>query len=334
MLDKISAKNKMNKLGQLACPFLFFMDYKTEQCYVSELSNIKEEEIRFQVKDTYIQFQNFKEKELTVKPAIIPHPVDFEIYKTAFDRVKNELLLGNSFLTNLTVETPITLNIGLEEVIFHAKAKYKLWVKDQFVCFSPESFVSVNPAGVISSFPMKGTLTAKEFEAGSTELLAPKEYHEHTTIVDLIRNDLSKICDKVWVERFRYLDFIKKQNGEGLYQVSSEVSGQLPTDWKSNMGDWFMELLPAGSITGAPKAKTLEIIAAAEKKMYKNGERGFYTGVFRIFDGESFTSSVMIRFIENQKQGLVYKSGGGITHQSVAEKEYLELIHKIYVPVF
>ena len=66
MLDKISAKNKMNKLGQLACPFLFFMDYKTEQCYVSELSNIKEEEIRFQVKDTYIQFQNFKEKDISL----------------------------------------------------------------------------------------------------------------------------------------------------------------------------------------------------------------------------------------------------------------------------
>jgi para-aminobenzoate synthetase component I len=162
----------------------------------------------------------------------------------------------------------------------------------------------------------------------------PKEKYEHTTIVDLIRNDLSKICKKVWVERFRYVDKIRRNSGEELLQVSSEVCGQLPKDWKNSIGDWFFELLPAGSISGAPKDKTLEIIKEAEKQFHQNGQRKYYTGVFGIFDGQILTSAVMIRFIEKDKNSLVYKSGGGLTSRSDARKEYDELNQKIYVPVF
>jgi para-aminobenzoate synthetase component 1 len=105
-------------------------------------------------------------------------------------------------------------------------------------------------------------------------------------------------------------------------------------DWKNKIGDWFFELLPAGSISGAPKGKTLEIIRDAENDLHQNGQRNYYTGVFGLFDGEIFTSAVMIRFIEKNEYGLVYKSGGGITSRSDAKKEYEELNQKIYVPVF
>ncbi|MFZ1573367.1 MAG: chorismate-binding protein, partial [Candidatus Kapaibacterium sp.] len=95
----------------------------------------------------------------------------------------------------------------------------------------------------------------------------------------------------------------------------------------NHIGDTLISLLPAGSISGAPKKKTLEIINKVEK--YK---RGYYTGVFGYFDGVNLESSVMIRFIEKTSKGLIFKSGGGITFLSEAYKEYNELIDKVYVP--
>ena len=85
-------------------------------------------------------------------------------------------------------------------------------------------------------------------------------------------------------------------------------------------------LLPAGSILGAPKSKTLEIILKAE-----NYDRGFYTGVSGWFDGQNLDSCVMIRFIEKENGKLFFKSGGGITHLSKFADEYTEMQNKIYV---
>ena len=99
-------------------------------------------------------------------------------------------------------------------------------------------------------------------------------------------------------------------------------------DWKDQIGEILFKLLPAGSISGAPKKETVRIIQQAESY-----DRNFYTGVCGVFDGESLDSGVMIRFIENLGNQLIYKSGGGITSFSKAESEYQEIIDKVYVPV-
>lgn len=111
-------------------------------------------------------------------------------------------------------------------------------------------------------------------------------------------------------------------------QVSSKIVGELEKDYNERIGDIIYAMLPAGSISGAPKKKTIEIIQRAEK-----GKRGFYTGVFGIFDGKNLDSAVMIRFIEKAKDKLFFRSGGGITFMSNHENEYQELIDKIYVPI-
>jgi len=85
--------------------------------------------------------------------------------------------------------------------------------------------------------------------------------------------------------------------------------------------------LPAGSISGAPKKSTLEII-----KNVEGYERGFFSGVFGYYDGEKLDSGVMIRFIEQKDGELLYKSGGGITLDSNSTSEYNELLDKIYLP--
>jgi para-aminobenzoate synthetase component 1 len=174
---------------------------------------------------------------------------------------------------------------------------------------------------------MKGTIDASIPNAEEKILLNHKEIAEHNTMIDLIRNDLSRIAKQVKVTRYRYIEKIIANNIE-LLQVSSAISGVLPENYKSNLGNILFSLLPAGSISGAPKEKTIEIIKEAEQI-----PRGYYTGVCGIFDGEKTDCGVMIRFIENSDGSLYFRSGGGITAMSNLEDEYQEMINKIYVPI-
>ena len=135
------------------------------------------------------------------------------------------------------------------------------------------------------------------------------------------------VANNVQVTRFRYIEEIRTIH-KNLLQVSSEISGDLPGDYNRHLGDLIVKLLPAGSVSGAPKQKTVEIIRMAEKET-----RGYYTGVVGIFDGNMLDSGVMIRFLQRDGEDLYYRSGGGITVQSTAESEYQEAIDKVYVPL-
>ncbi len=252
-------------------------------------------------------------------------PVPFSRYEKAFKLVRKNILHGNSFLLNLTFPTAVRTDLSLEEIFSHSLAPYKLYFKDQFVLFSPETFIRIRD-GKIYSYPMKGTIDASVPNAEQTLMENEKELWEHNTIVDLIRNDLSMVARDVEVTRYRYIDRVKTHKNE-LLQVSSEIRGQLGEAWKARLGEMLLELLPAGSISGAPKKKTREIIAAAEGE-----KRGYFTGVFGIFDGENVDSAVMIRFIERAGSGLQFRSGGGITGHSDVQQEYNEMIDKVYVP--
>jgi para-aminobenzoate synthetase component I len=254
------------------------------------------------------------------------YPIPFERYLSAFEAVQKSLAYGDTFFINLTFPTRIACNLSLREIFMASRAKYKLLIPDVLVVFSPEIFVQIQN-GVISSFPMKGTIEASIAFAEEKIMLDPKELAEHATIVDLIRNDLSRVAHDVHVEKFRFIDRIRTIDKD-LLQVSSKISGVVEPDYHCQIGEIICSMLPAGSVTGAPKPKTVEII-----KNIEDYDRGFYTGVFGYFDGFDLDSGVMIRFIEKQGDELYFKSGGGITIYSDARKEYQELIDKIYVPI-
>ena len=237
------------------------------------------------------------------------------------------MLAGNSYLTNLTCKVPLRTNLALKDIFLYSHALYKLWLKDSFVCFSPEIFVRMEE-GKIKSFPMKGTIDATLPHAEAILLDDAKEAAEHATIVDLIRNDLSMVSEHVTVTSYRYIDRLQTNKGP-ILQTSSEVCGNLPHDYTKRLGDILFKLLPAGSITGAPKPRTVQIIAEAE-----GYERGFYTGVMGCYAGGRLDSAVMIRFIEQENGQLYFKAGGGITAQSRWESEYNEVKQKIYVPIY
>jgi para-aminobenzoate synthetase component 1 len=314
----------MNDYGKHNLPFLFILDFELKAPIILPLAATADAGIFFQIK----QLNNYSFQ--TPFPHVVEltkQPLPLARYQQAFDTVQQSIRYGNSYLTNLTFPTPIQTNLSLRQLFEHSQAAYKLLLRDQFVVFSPESFVQIQN-NQIASFPMKGTIDATLPNAKAQLLADQKERAEHFTIVDLIRNDLNQVARKVRVEQFQYIDHIQTSQGE-LLQASSKIVGDLPTDWTSQIGTIFGQLLPAGSICGAPKKRTVEIIQTAE-----GYERGYYTGVFGYYQDGKLDSGVMIRFIEREKNGLVFKSGGGITASSVAEKEYQELIDKIYVPIY
>ena len=316
---------RLNYWGRERVPFLFVIDFLSQQPFVLRLSDINPEELLY-------DFNGQTNANFPVRPPEKPsffdkQPILFEQYLPRFQQVVAHIQRGDSFLVNLAFSTPIETNLGLRAIFEQSQARYRLWWKDHFVCFSPEIFVQVR-GNRVASFPMKGTIDAALPNAAQTILNDPKEAAEHATIVDLIRNDLSMVAQKVWVERYRYLETLQT-NQKTLFQVSSEVAGTMPENWRETLGDWLFKLLPAGSICGAPKPRTLDIIQAAE-----TSQRGYYTGVAGIFDGQNLDSGVLIRFVENQDNKLVFKSGGGITARSNARAEYEELIDKVYLPVF
>ena len=322
-MSKELIKEKLNKFGFEKEPFLFVLSYDLSKFYIEKLSNLPST-IKFEL--------NFKEhqKTKTVQENKLEKiPLSFKEYKKKFDILQNEIKEGNSYLLNLTAKTKIKTALSLENIYKNTQARFKLRFQNQnenFVCFSPERFVEIKK-NKISTHPMKGTIDSSIINAQARILGDIKEMAEHTMVVDLLRNDLGIVGSKVRVDMFRYVEKINAGNKK-LLQVSSKISANLQNNWHENIGDIITSILPAGSITGTPKKKTVEILNRVE-----DYDRSFYTGIFGVFDGINLDSSVMIRFIEANKDGqMFYKSGGGITIDSNVLNEYQELLDKIYLP--
>jgi para-aminobenzoate synthetase component 1 len=322
MLCKSEAIRLMNSFGDARNPFLFLVDFEMKAIRLFPLDNMPDTVLfKFRAKGNPTAG---KRKEGTF--AFRKFPMTFAAYNRAFVTVQKHIHAGNTFLANLTFPTPVETDLTLRDIYLQSSARYKILVEDEFVCFSPETFITIKD-GIISTFPMKGTRKVLSPESEKELLADNKEIAEHNTVVDLLRNDLSMVASGVRVNRFRYIDRIYTHEGE-LLQVSSEITGRLPGGYQSRIGEILFDLLPAGSVTGAPKARTMAVIREAEKT-----DRGYYSGVCGIFDGNNLDSAVLIRFIENHNGVMRFRSGGGITFLSEARAEYNELKDKVYVPI-
>ena len=355
--------DKINRLASQDEPFLFVINYQGDKAFIRQLSDINPEECLFDFEgrgNSSDEMKNNSEKIAEISEKIAEEEISkeeiseiswqiapplYEDYERSFGIVKNNIMAGNSYLTNLTCKVPVSCNLSLEDIFNQAKGKYKLLLRRKrnltpFVCFSPETFVRIKN-GRIYSYPMKGTLDASLPDAEKQLMEDRKEAAEHATIVDLIRNDLSRVAENVRVDKYRYIDILHTNKGD-ILQTSSEISGRLPEDYRNHLGEILDAQLPAGSITGAPKDKTMQIIHEAE-----GYDRGFYTGIMGIYDQGELNSAVMIRFVEEEaspsktekgknsevSRELYFKAGGGITSKSDCRKEYEEVIQKIYLPI-
>ncbi len=320
-MNKKLIEEKLNNYGSSNEPFFFIVSYDFTKFHIEKLSSLSES-IKYEINSKTTS-------KIKHKTTVEKFPITFSEYKKKFDFLQEEIRSGNTYLLNLTAKTKIKTDFSLDEIYEKVNAKFKLRYKnnnDNFVCFSPERFVEIKK-NKIYTYPMKGTIDSKIPNAQAKILGDVKEMAEHTMVVDLLRNDLGIVSSKVRVEKFRYIDKINAGDKK-LLQVSSKISGHLEDNWCENIGTIITKMLPAGSITGTPKKKTCELLHKSE-----NYDRDFYTGIFGVYDGKSFDSAVMIRFIEeNEKQEQYYKSGGGITCDSDVNAEYQELLDKIYLP--
>lgn len=320
MNKKEQIKDILNKFGLEKEPFLFVISYDLSKFYIKRLKDLPSN-IKFELNTKNLTNSRKKTK-------LEKYPTSFKQYKVKFDKLQEEIRNGNTYLANLTSKTKIETSYSLDEIYKKVQAKFKLrFCEDEasFVCFSPERFIKIEDNNIYT-YPMKGTIDSKIENAKEKILNDKKEMAEHTMVVDLLRNDLGIVANDVEVEKFRYFDKINAGEKE-LFQVSSKIKAKLEANWNEKLGDILTSILPAGSISGTPKKKTVELLEEIETY-----DREFYTGIFGVFDGKNLDSAVMIRFIEENNGELFYKSGGGITCDSDVFLEYEELIDKIYLP--
>ncbi|MDE7129190.1 MAG: aminodeoxychorismate synthase component I [Alistipes sp.] len=323
-ISREELRERMNTMGRSGTPFIWGIDFEGRHGFIrDDPSNCRDILWEIHGKGNIMH----KSESAPIPDISVARQVAYADYETMFDTVMKGLMHGDSFLTNLTMRTEVECGSSLKELFVAAKAPYKILIGDEFVCFSPEPFVRIS-GGRISTFPIKGTIDASVDDAESVLLNDYKELCEHYTIVDLMRNDLNSIAENVAVERFRYVERISAAD-RTILQTSSEISGVLPQGREYDFGDTILPLLPAGSITGAPKQATVQLIRNAEES-----PRGWYTGVFGLFEGKTMDTAVMIRCIQRADDGALYfHSGGGITVNSRCEEEYREALTKVCLPL-
>ncbi len=187
---------------------------------------------------------------------------------------------------------------------------------------SPEALLQIQDR-IAYIHPIAGTFKRTGDDSEDKDLAIKltrdkKENSEHIMLVDLARNDLSRNADHVTVETFREIQYYSH-----VIHMVSKVSGMLPKDYNAIrvMGDTF----PAGTLSGAPKYKAMELI-----DRYENQNRGYYGGGIGYlgFDG-ALNHAIMIRSFLSKNNSLYYQAGAGIVAESVEETELQEVNNKL-----
>lgn len=246
-------------------------------------------------------------------------------------KIKQYLKKGDTYQVNYTVKGKFKFNGSYssfyQKLLFNQSARYSAFINNGekfIVSISPELFFHIKGDN-ISSKPMKGTLRRgfnlqSDLQAIGELKSSEKNLAENVMIVDLIRNDLGKICKYGSINA---MDLFEVEKYESLFQMVSSVQGKLKK--KIKVKDILSNIFPCGSVTGAPKIRTMEIINEIEKE-----ERDIYTGSIGLITPKEIKMNVAIRTITlNKKSGEgVMGLGSGVVWDSIPEKEYEEVVLK------
>lgn len=187
---------------------------------------------------------------------------------------------------------------------------------------SPEAQIVLKD-GIAEIHPIAGTFKRTGNDKADSDLAEkllkdPKENSEHVMLVDLARNDLSRSCDHVKVETYKEVQYYSH-----VIHLVSKVTGKLKKD--ATFMDLVAETFPAGTLSGAPKIRAMELIKENEKT-----PRGFYGGAVGFMDFEgNFNHAIMIRSFKSQNNQLKFQAGAGVVSRSVPENELQEVFNKI-----
>jgi len=265
------------------------------------------------------------------EPAVVVDTCTETAYAEAFETVQAELRLGNSYETNLTFRTVVESDTDPVDTYRRLRqlspAPYAAFIKHGDVSVlssSPERFATIGADKIVETRPIKGT-TARDLDPDRDRLAAerlqaePKFVGENLMIVDLLRNDMSQVCEVGTVE---VTDLMHVESYPSVHQLVTTIRGQLKAD--VSMLDALYALYPGGSMTGAPKLRTMEIIAAVEQT-----PRGVYSGAIGwLLDDDSADLGIVIRTLVHRAGRYTLGTGGGVTVHSVCADEYAETTWK------
>lgn len=257
-------------------------------------------------------------------------------YIAAVERIKEHIRAGDTYQTNLTQQ--FTAECRSPQDVFgrlrlnHPApfAAFITRVDSTVVSASPERFVRVEGRRRISASPIKGTRPRGNDERDDARLRrelieSEKDRAENTMIVDLLRNDIGRVCEFGSVAVEKLCDI---EEHPTLFHLVSTVSGILRSD--VSYADILRAIFPCGSITGAPKIRTMQLIEAIEPdpRGLSMGAIGYFLPAGMFDMEEIFDMSVAIRTMTVSGGKAVFNVGGGIVIDSDAEKEYEESLLK------
>ncbi|MDR1606295.1 MAG: aminodeoxychorismate synthase component I [Streptococcaceae bacterium] len=255
----------------------------------------------------------------------------FEAYAAAIKQIKAEQRQGNTYEVNYTYDYTVPFDgdeLALYEYLLtKQRTPYNTWIKNDYetvLSFSPELFFEVDQQH-ITTRPMKGTVkrgqTATEDEALIRFLQTDeKNRAENVMIVDLMRNDLGRIAQNGSVKVTRLFDV---ETHETVHQMTSQIEADLKAG--TSLYELLAALFPNGSVTGAPKLSTMQIIEAVE-----TGSRDIYCGAIGFLSPQEMIFSVPIRILQRQsgQPDFKYRVGGAIVWDSETADEWLETLNK------
>ena len=262
---------------------------------------------------------------------LLDHEWTFETYAERFDSVQNAIRDGDIYQANLTFRSrfrmngdPLALYAQLRE---RSAARHCAYVDDgerQILSLSPELFFQIDARGGIIARPIKGTVArgagpAADAAARAHLRTSPKERAENLMIVDLMRNDVGRIAE---VGSIAVDSLFEIETYPTVHQMVSTVTGRLKPEVRAS--DTLRALFPCGSVTGAPKIRAMQIVAALE-----TSPRGVYCGAIGYFAPDRSASfNVAIRTLTVQGGDAELGIGGAVVHDSRARAEYDECLLK------
>jgi para-aminobenzoate synthetase component I len=277
----------------------------------------------------------------TEKPAVTKHEpiaiqerVGRQQYISTIETIQQHILRGDCYELNYCIEffaedatiDPVQVYESLASVSPNPFSAFYKWNNSYLLCASPERFLRKEGTKILSQ-PIKGTRKRNNTDTAEDEILkdelyqSEKDRSENVMVVDLVRNDLSRVCKEGTVkvdELFGIYSFPQ------VHQMISTISGELKND--ISFTDMMRYTFPMGSMTGAPKRRVMQIIEEQEQT-----RRGIFSGaVGYIAPNGDFDLNVVIRSIlyNTSTSYLSYLVGSGITFYSNAEQEYEECLLK------
>lgn len=255
----------------------------------------------------------------------------FKKYQKAFFEIKSRIESGDCYQVNLTQRftarargEPLAAYLKLRRATTAPFSAYIAWSNGALLSLSPERFVSLHKGAVLTQ-PIKGTRARGESNDEDKRLArqlaaSEKDQAENLMIVDLLRNDLGRVCEigSIEVNQLFYIEsFIN------VHHMISDVAGRLRSD--QDALDLLSSCYPGGSITGAPKLEAMRII----KEVEHDARRVYCGTVFYMGPDGTLDSSITIRSLLWEAGMLSCWAGGGIVADSNCEQEYQECFDKI-----